>query len=198
MTSSSLVEYYDKIYPFEDLTKWLTKFSPLLNREFSFTLQGEIFLRHKAYETLNTMKADIIKLSPLKFDIGAIYDSIPKKTSTSESVTVTNHELIFDIDISDYDDLRSCCKEKSICSNCWIILSCTMKYTDFILKGFRIIIFVEIFNFKNIIWFFSGRRGVHCWVCDPICSLLDSTSRKAIVNFLHSNDAVFAPKILYF
>jgi len=42
---------------------------------------------------------------------------------------------------------------------CFIIALCGAQVID---RGLR-----EDFGFENILWVYSGRRGVHCWVCDP-------------------------------
>ena len=42
----------------------------------------------------------------------------------------------------------------------------------------------EEFGFKHILFVYSGRRGVHIWVCDKRARLLTDDQRKAIVNYL--------------
>ncbi|CAH9124861.1 unnamed protein product [Cuscuta epithymum] len=187
--SNYLKVYYGKLFPYVDMFKWLSygndgkhpgcDQSYFGRREFSFTLDNNIYLRFQSFNNAYDLEKSIKEKCPFKIDIGAVYNVDPAKRHAyaqgDNSFTPIEKELVFDIDISDYDDVRYCCKEANTCSNCWTLMTVAIKVIDTSLR--------EDFGFNHILWVYSGRRGVHCWVCDVKARRLNNEQRAAVADY---------------
>lgn len=83
---------------------------------------------------------------------------------------------MFDIDMTDYDGVRTCCSAADICSRCWGFIAAAVKVLHAAL--------VDQFGFRHLLWVYSGRRGIHLWISDPEAMDLTDDQRRALVSAL--------------
>ena len=147
-------------------------------REFCFTLDGDIFVRYQSFKDGQEMQTAIRDRCPAKIDIGPVYNIDPQRRAAyaaSKGFLPQERELVFDIDLTDYDDVRTCGKEGHICTKCWPLMAAAVAILD---RGLR-----EDFGFQHILFVYSGRRGVHAWVCDERARKLTDEQRAAVANY---------------
>ncbi|KAI8929879.1 hypothetical protein BC831DRAFT_395804 [Entophlyctis helioformis] len=177
-----LKNFYQRLFPFKELHRWLSYGGVheyhFLNREFSVTLATESYIRFLSFRDAAELRTEILRHCPVKIDIGAVYNIKPKdnKTVKSAAFVPIERELVFDVDMTDYDEIRTCCQGADICKKCWHFMTISIRVIDRALR--------EDFGFKHILWVYSGRRGVHCWVSDERARKMKADARRALVSYL--------------
>ena len=178
--------YYSRLFPFDFMHQWLA-YDPMgknpqvfSRREFSFTIEPfpgeEIYIRYQSFGSEQELKEAIMKRQPHKIDIGAVFNHAPKDKNACSNFATVQRELVFDIDLTDYDEIRHCgCSGAKICNKCWTFMNMAVKVMDTGLS--------EDFGFEQIAWFYSGRRGVHAWICDDSARQLTNEARSAVANY---------------
>jgi DNA primase small subunit len=189
--------YYARLFPYEQMYSWLSYSNDadkpqgstsagndksfFGRREWSFTIQptptDEIYIRYQSFRDCKEFTDAIKKRQPNKIDIGAVFSHPPKDHNSikADVFHTEERELVFDIDLTDYDGVRTCCSGANICRKCWKYMNMAVKVMD---DGLS-----KDFNFKNMVWFYSGRRGVHCWVCDESARSLSNEARSAVASY---------------
>jgi DNA primase small subunit len=186
-TKHALSKYYSNNFPVHVIWKWLQTSSKPENREFSFCEDNHPYNRYNSFANVNELHSFIIERIPQRIDIGPVYNIAPHKKSKqpnqrqlaqNDNFRAELAEFKIDIDIPDYNDARLChCKEKeTICNDCWPLINLAIVVLSDILEN--------DFAYERQIWFFSGKKGAHGWVCDERTLRMDDEKRGYITNFL--------------
>ena len=65
----------------------------MAHREFSFTLEDDIYLRYLSFSNQEEFEAEMIKKCPHKIDIGAVYNARPSDHKKLTNFTPQEREL---------------------------------------------------------------------------------------------------------
>lgn len=180
----AMLAFYKRLLPFKSLYTWLNRSLPhtptrnFTHREFAFTLLNDVYIRYNSFGTWEEWKREVVRLNPARFEVGPVYSAKPKdrKTVQKAAFKPVSRELVFDIDMTDYDAVRTCCSGKGICRRCWAFIAVAVQVLDEALR--------TDFGFKHLLWVYSGRRGIHLWVSDKHACDLGDEARRAIVGWL--------------
>ena len=98
---------------FKHIFNWLNH-SPkpsrdMINREFAMAFRSGAYKRYNSFNSVQDFKAQIEKANPDRFEIGAIYNKPPRERDTllKSELKALEKELVFDIDMDDYDAFRN-------------------------------------------------------------------------------------------
>ncbi|PPQ89497.1 hypothetical protein CVT25_012169 [Psilocybe cyanescens] len=181
-TPELMLAFYRRLYPFKTLFNWLNHDHVpnrlFTQREIAFSLPGDVYIRYNSFNTADDLKKQVCQLNPTRFEIGPVYSARPRdrKTLRAGALTPILRELVFDIDMTDYDPVRTCCSGADICKRCWVFISAAVRVMDSALR--------EEFGYEKLLWVYSGRRGIHLWISDKEAMALTDQQRKAIVGYL--------------
>ena len=200
-----LKQYYDELFPFKQIWDMLCSTNGMScgnidikpeNREFSITLEKNIMQRYISFSNPLEMKLLFINKIPKRIEVGSVYAFKPNKllfnnlSKTSHNNLIMERTLVFDVDIEDYDEgiyVRDCkcsnIKSPSdddktyLCTECFPILEAAKDILNYVLRN--------VYGFEILLFVFSGRRGIHCWVGDIRANILPNMIRTSIILYIN-------------
>jgi DNA primase small subunit len=149
-------------------------------REFAFVLfGGKGMIRHIGFEKKQVFTGFIRDRVPQHIYYSSAYYQKPD-ASTMQEKEWMGAELIFDLDSDHLPNADTMSFEESL-----EVVKKEFKklITDFLLTDFG-------FDEKYLELYFSGGRGYHCHVKDPMVFDLDSNERREIVDYITARDLI--------
>lgn len=194
------------------------------SRNFSFVLPDKnggrpIVTQYQSFRTPIELQDAFFARPPLRIEIGSrgfepasmmkLIESQLSNRGDIDPYLMHTKELVFDVDITEWQDIRVCsCVQPiqtEICRYCGCATDadseqaailgvcecakieqklcsrcwCNAKASMLIMH----FILTQRFGFREILFVFSGSKGYHCWVFDDKAKYMSEVQRSAIVNY---------------
>lgn len=152
------VSYWESsLFPLNDLRR-LYDSNPETDKAREWAVEGghDYMIRFLSFKPTAELdiRSYLCRHQTEKLHIGGLY-----QTQFSPEFLL-GHELVIDLDITDYDDKVPPSARKLKC-----LTRQTFPYMKAAIASIRFYL-REAFGFRHILFVFSGKKGIHCWVFD--------------------------------
>ncbi len=157
-THLSLVHYYGTRYPCDEIHALLRmRDGAAERREVSAQFQGNgnvYAQKHFARVTADQLRQTLMQRAPESLHMGQMVAEEPLYSALDE-----RKELVFDIDCTDFRRFCACDGHKQLCQLCWgvHIVGAILVLRHFLCRQLGV---AE----NQLLWVFSGGKGIHCFV----------------------------------
>ena len=94
LSPEAMLAFYQRLYPFKSIFHWLNhEPAPtrlFVNREFAFTLPGDVYLRYNSFANADELKKQVCALNPTRFEIGPVYSARVSRVNPLLSALITD------------------------------------------------------------------------------------------------------------
>lgn len=196
---SFLRQFYVTHFPIEEIFQM---FEINENREFSAQLSNRKIVRYMSFSTSDKLREWLLRTCPLKLDLGCEYEDLNIRGGAAEL-----REFAIDVDMGDYSKKENQIKKvkrnkktsaehtgKSVpfqpdrfenihfCGK--LCDECMMQMSQVINMLYHVL--YHNLGFRNILFFFSGNKGFHCYILDETAKQFSNYLRESIVIYLKS------------
>eukprot|EP00961_Rhodomonas_salina_P296798 3936664-Rhodomonas_salina.3 len=133
-------------------------------------------MRYKSFSDTSALHNFLVKRVPERIELGAVYSERPDQKLLCP--VFKEKEFVIDIDLTDFGSIFSTQNDPGDASfpASWTFLVTAIILLDRLLR--------EDFGFQQLLWVWSGMKGVHCWVADERARVMPKAAREAVTSYL--------------